>query len=167
MLATSYKNGKVSVWDANNGKEVTSFEVTPFTNDRDHSLSFSGDGHLIAVGKIDGSITLFDVKQGKIIGRLYGHTTAVMSLAFTPDSKTLASAGQDSTVKLWNVATGQTALTVQHLGPATGVAFSNDGCLMATCGADGTARIWRAAKLSDADALLRTGHPTGFDERSR
>jgi WD40 repeat protein len=151
LLATSYKNGKVSVWDANSGKEVTSFEVTSFTHPTDHSLSFSSDGHLIAVGKGDGSITLFDVKQGKIIDRLYGHTSGVVSLAFTPDTKTLASASLDSTVKLWNVATGQTALTVQHLGPATDVSFSDDGRLMATSGADATARLWPAASLSEAD----------------
>ena len=74
------------------------------------------------------------------------------SIAFAPDSKTLASASLDSTVKLWNVATGQLALTVQHIGPVTDVAFSNDGRLMVTCGADATARIWPAASLSEADA---------------
>ena len=53
LLATSYENGKVSVWDANNGKEVTSFEVTtPFTNGRNHSLSFSGDGHSLRWVKV-------------------------------------------------------------------------------------------------------------------
>ena len=72
-------------------------------------------------------------------------------MAFTPDSNTLASASIDSTVKLWNVATGQIALTLQHLGPATGVTFSSDGRLMATSGADATARLWSAASLSEAD----------------
>ena len=155
LLATSYKSGKVRVWDANSGREVTSFDVTfsDSTDHPDHSLSFSSND-LIAVGQDDGSIILFDVKQEKIINRLDGHTSGVLSLAFTPDSKTLASASVDSTVKLWNVATGQIALTLQHLGPATDVTFSNDGRLMVTSGADATARLWPAASLSEADAGL-------------
>jgi WD40 repeat protein len=58
--------------------------------------------------------------------------------------------------KLWNVATGRIALTLQHQGPVTDVAFSNDGRLMVTCGADATARLWPAASLSEADVDAAT-----------
>ena len=78
-------------------------------------------------------------------------------MAFTPDSETLASVSWDSTIKLWNVASGETALTLHHLGPVTGVSFSDDGMLMATSGADATVRLWRAASLSQADKSWRTG----------
>jgi len=148
LLATTYIDGRVGVWDANDGKEVASF---PGERPNIQSLSFSSDGRLVAVGKDDGSITLFDVSERKIIGRLQGHMGGVWSAAFTPDSKTLASASSDSTVRIWNLATGQTALTLQHLGPVTAVSFSDGGRLMATCGADATARLWPAAGLSEAD----------------
>jgi hypothetical protein len=36
-----------------------------------------------------------------------GHTKAVLSVAYSPDSKTLASGSEDKSVKLWDVATGR------------------------------------------------------------
>ena len=156
LLAVYYQDGKVTVWDTIGAREVTSFPAAPKIGSRNigvRHMAFSSDGNLIAVA-CESSIILFDVRREKIISRLQASHSN--TLAFTPDSKSLASANADGTIKLWNVATGQVALTLQHIGPVTGVSFSADGKLMATSGADATVRLWPAPSLSEADESSRT-----------
>jgi WD40 repeat protein len=44
-----------------------------------------------------------DAATGKVFATLKGHTEAVLSVSWSPDGKTLASASADNTVKVWDV----------------------------------------------------------------
>jgi hypothetical protein len=70
----------------------------------------------------------------------------VLSAAFAPDGKTLAAGSWDSTVYLWDVATGK---EIRRLAAQDGlvnvVAFSRDGTTLASNGMSGTLRLWEAA----------------------
>jgi len=98
-------------------------------------------------------VRLWDVATGRQIGEPHaGHAGPVYSVAFSPDSKTLASGGFDRTVQLWDVATGR-----QIGNPLTGhtnwvfsVAFSPDGKTLASGSLDGTVRLWDVAYLMDS-----------------
>ena len=71
---------------------------------------------------------------------LKGHTGWVAAVAFSPDSKTLASGGADNVVRLWDVATGkETAVLKGHTDYVCAAAFSPDGKTLATGSFDGTA----------------------------
>ncbi len=68
-----------------------------------------------------------------------------MSVAFSPDGRRLATGGQENTVKIWEVRTGQELRTLWgHRGDVYTVAFSpdDDGRWVASAGEDSTVRVW-------------------------
>lgn len=89
-----------------------------------------------------------------------GHTGAVTSCAFSPDSALLATTGVDGTIRLWHVADRtERAVLTGHTGGVWSCAFSPDGGLLASTGNDRTARLWEVSTGTQVAVL--SGH-TGW-----
>lgn len=72
-----------------------------------------------------------------------GHHRGIRSIAFSSDSKLIASGSLDRTIKIWDVATGfQIRTLIGHTKEVTSVAFSPDGNLLASGSLDYTVRVW-------------------------
>jgi len=89
------------------------------------------------------TIKLWKAKTGELKYTFTGHSKSVNAIAYSLDSKTLASASNDKTVKLWNVQTGELKHTFTgHSYSVENVKYSPDGTLLAS--ASGDIKLWNA-----------------------
>ncbi|WP_306337346.1 WD40 repeat domain-containing serine/threonine-protein kinase, partial [Streptomyces sp. KL118A] len=95
------------LWDVDAGKPIRSLPGIPPlpTYGRNHvkALTFSPDGHILAMAGDSKEILLWDVRSGSLLLPLTGHTKSVNTLAFSPDGHLLASSGGDATIRFWAI----------------------------------------------------------------
>jgi WD40 repeat protein len=123
------------------------------------SVAFSPDGRVLATGSCaevppssfsctQGETRLWDVAKGQAMDTLPGYANEVLSVAFSPDGKTLATTENDGTITLWDVPTRE---VLTHLVSGAGV----------------EAPVWSAAFSPDTSQGILARTATRLGLRSR
>ncbi|RYZ37878.1 MAG: WD40 repeat domain-containing protein [Myxococcaceae bacterium] len=106
------------------------------------SLAVSPDRKWLAVGTLKGRVRVLEAGSGRPLLELSGVNGSVRAVAFSPDGKTLAAAG-DPEVHLWSLPEGTPLKPLQgHTGKLWALAFDATGHRLASGGADATVRTW-------------------------
>jgi WD40 repeat protein len=168
-LASGSRDHTVRLWDIPTAKQVRTIECpTAF------AAAFSPDGRSLATGganeriknrgwDVGGMAKLFDVATGTDKMTFREHKATIISLAFSPDGKTLAT-GDDfgGPIRLWTIATGKCRLVLsRHTRmEVRSLAFSPDGRALASgsreTGQPAEINLWEVASGKLRATLL--GH---------
>jgi WD40 repeat protein len=172
VLATAGDDRVIRLWKIlKHGKASLLGRPMRGHTDRVNSVAFSPDGQRLASAGPE--IIIWDVskpERPRKIGKpLEGHTGEVNSVAFgDPHGQTLASAGDDWTVRLWNIGDRpgprELATLTGHNDAVNSVAFDHKGQTLASASDDGTVRLWDVHDPARAKGQAALGDPkvTGF-----
>ncbi|TBU61692.1 WD40-repeat-containing domain protein [Dichomitus squalens] len=144
------ERGKLSV--------ISQSDKTPGHDAWVQCLVYSPDNKRVATGSNDNTIILWD-KEGQISRQWVAHAGNIRSLAFSPDSQYLASAGEDE-LAIWNPSRSahEVAKLDGHIGSVNSCAWSPDGTVLASGGSSGEVRVWDARTFQLLHVLVDPHH---------
>lgn len=150
LITVSYDK-TIRIWDVPSGKAVRTLRppIGPGNEGRLIGVALSPDGQTLAtagtgVAGSENAVYVISLASGQITRVLRGHQAPVNTLAFSPDGKLLASAANDRSGRLWELASGACSrvLDGHEHDNVNCITFSRDGKHVGTAGADQTARLW-------------------------
>jgi WD40 repeat protein/tRNA A-37 threonylcarbamoyl transferase component Bud32 len=158
-LLTSTTDGQLTRWQVPGGKRLFSCPAAPAGGDSvPFPLAMTQDGQLAACTMRGGGIRVIDLFNGKDKWTAKPRDQWVTALAFSPDGKILASGADESSIRFWDVASGQPIgqSLAGHRAWVSSLVFWPDGKTLASASADQTIRLW---DLSDLSRVQPIGRP--------
>ncbi len=138
--------GEVRIWTMADGRQHT---MLPLPSCQVTAVAFIPNSDQLAVsgwlpGK-GGMLSLWDTSGGKHLRDFAAQKAEVLSIAVSPDGRTLASADADGNLDLFDVQSGKKARSHKHDHAIEAVTFSPDGKLLASGDAKRTVRMFDVA----------------------
>jgi WD40 repeat protein len=134
-------------------------------------VAFSSDGHfaLSRSHNKKGNIGfLWDLKNGKLVKRIEGHTNFITSLIFCRNDNFALTGSWDRTIKLWDLHNGKCLKTLEgHGDQVESLAVSSSGHVAISTSRDGKLKLWNVAKGKSMRTLECTATSVAISYDSR
>jgi eukaryotic-like serine/threonine-protein kinase len=131
---------------------------TSVARDPNHALALLGSLSPSFEGWSAARLIAADAQARGIATVLKGHEEYINQVTFSPDSRTLATASDDHTVRLWDLAAGTNKVLAGHTDEAWRSVFLDDGKMVATSSKDRTIRLWDVATGNALRVLAGNDH---------
>ncbi|MCI0744603.1 MAG: protein kinase [Verrucomicrobia subdivision 3 bacterium] len=158
FVVTGSWDNTAKVWDAASGRLLHTLRDDGGLR----AIAISPNSERILTGSSGGAKVWLAATGQQLLPLVEGHGSAILSAAFSPDGKHVATGGWhgSSQIKVWEIVSGREVLSIPaHKEGAWSVAFSPDGQrLVADYGRQ--ARVWDAA--SGRELMSIEGDPNGF-----
>ena len=131
------------VYDASTGQAVLDYDAAPYLSPLrgTEAAAFSPDGRLMACA-VAGEVVVLATDGWRIVGQQETGTLPLVSVSFSPDSRSLVTGSTDGTITLWEAEPLRAIDTVgHHAARIKSLAFSPDGTL-ASAGDDKMIALW-------------------------
>jgi WD40 repeat protein len=139
-LAFGGHAGRIALLNPRTGREIRT--IADLSPAGPNALAWSRDGTRLAAALTDGTARIWDVASGRELERFAGHRCCVISAAFSPDGRLLATGAEDAKVNLWS-SSGNALYTLHAAAKRiTGLTFTAAGELAITANGAET-QIWK------------------------
>lgn len=126
-VASGGLDHKICLWDLGGGGKTLEIDVGKVQDVTKGSIySLRAKGSLLASGGPESVVRLWDVRSGKGITKLVGHTDNVRDILISDDEDTLLTASSDQTIKVWSIAAGRVVHTLTMHNDSVWCLYSDD-----------------------------------------
>ncbi|HLL75444.1 MAG TPA: WD40 repeat domain-containing protein [Pyrinomonadaceae bacterium] len=158
-LATITQEKRANARDAGDANESRETDLGRGA-ENSHSSSVSTivflNKNTVASGSLDGTVKLWDLTKDagrEFVASKKGHSGGILSLAYSPETKRLATGGDDKAVKLWDATEQEPPPSLPEVNSVQSVALSaKSGKLLATVDPGGNIALWDTEERRKLDS---------------